>query len=172
MRAWSIGEVARLLGVKPHVLRYWESELPLLSPKKGLTGRREYSANEVRLLMRFRHLLYDRKFTLEGAKKTMWEELGAADPDISARFARIRSDLIEALMTARRGSTAPHEGETMSHSEIRERIEELGQEHLFAFWEKRPEEMRQRLVDDLSTLNLAVVQELRQLIASSAAGAV
>ncbi len=49
MRAWGIGEVARLLGVKPHVIRYWESELPLLSPKKGLTGRREYSSNEVRL---------------------------------------------------------------------------------------------------------------------------
>ena len=59
MRAWGIGEVARLLGVKPHVIRYWESELPLLSPKKGLTGRREYSSNDVRLLMRFRHLLYE-----------------------------------------------------------------------------------------------------------------
>ena len=169
MRAWSIGEVARLLGVKPHVLRYWESELPLLSPKKGLTGRREYSANEVRLLMRFRHLLYDQQFTIEGAKKRMWEELGAADPDISARFARIRSDLIEALMTARRGSSAPHEGEAMSHSDIRDRIEELGQEHLFAFWEKRPEAMQQRLVEDISSLDLAVVRELRQLVAASAA---
>jgi len=164
MRAWSIGEVARLLGVKPHVLRYWESELPLLSPKKGLTGRREYSANEVRLLMRFRHLLYDRKFTIEGAKRRMWEELGAADPDISARFARIRSDLIEALMTARRGSTAAPEGEAMGHSEVRDRLEEIGQEHLFAFWEKRPAAMRQRLLDGLSSLDLAVVQELRRFI--------
>jgi len=165
MRAWSIGEVARLLGVKPHVLRYWESELPLLSPKKGLSGRREYSANEVRLLMRFRHLLYDRKFTIEGAKRRMWEELGAGDPDISARFARIRSDLIEALMTARRGSTVPHEGEPMAHSDVRERMEKIGQEHLFAFWEKRPESMRQRLLDDLALLNLATVQELRRIIA-------
>jgi UDP-N-acetylglucosamine/UDP-N-acetylgalactosamine diphosphorylase len=172
MRAWSIGEVARLLGVKPHVLRYWENELPLLSPKKGLTGRREYSANEVRLLMRFRHLLYDRKYTIEGAKRQMWEELGAADPDISARFARIRSDLIEALMTARRGSTAIHEGETMAHTELRDRLEEIGQAHLFAFWEKRPAAMRQRLLDDLASLDLAVVQELRQTISGHAAGAV
>jgi UDP-N-acetylglucosamine/UDP-N-acetylgalactosamine diphosphorylase len=172
MRAWSIGEVARLLGVKPHVLRYWESELPLLSPKKGLTGRREYSANEVRLLMRFRHLLYDRKFTIEGAKKLMWEELGAADPDLSARFARIRSDLIEALMTARRGSTAAHEGETMAHGDVRDRMEEIGQEHLFAFWEKRPEAMRQRLLDDLASLHPAMVQELRRFITEPDAGGV
>ena len=115
--------------------------------------------------MRFRHLLYDRKFTIEGAKRQMWEELGAMDPDISARFARIRSDLIEALMTARRGATATPEGETRSHGDLRDRMEELGQEHLFAFWEKRPEAMRHRLLDDLSTLNLPVVQELRQLIA-------
>ena len=172
MRAWSIGEVARLLGVKPHVLRYWESELPLLSPKKGLSGRREYSANEVRLLMRFRHLLYDRKFTIEGAKRRMWEELGAGDPDISARFARIRSDLIEALMTARRGSTVHHGGEPMAHSDVRDRMEKIGQEHLFAFWEKRPESMRQRLLDDLSSLNLATVQELRRIIAEQGSAGV
>ena len=145
MRAWSIGEVARLLGVKPHVLRYWESELPLLSPKKGLTGRREYSANEVRLLMRFRHLLYDRKFTIEGAKRRMWEELGSADPDISARFARIRSDLIEALMTARRGSTAPHEGEAMAHGDVRDRIEGTRPGAPVRLLGEEAEEMRQRL---------------------------
>ncbi len=171
MRAWSIGEVARLLGVKPHVLRYWESELPLLSPKKGLSGRREYSANEVRLLMRFRHLLYDRKFTIEGAKKQMWEDLGSVDPDISARFARIRSDLIEALMTTRRGAAIRHEGDAMAHGDVRDRMEEMGQEHLFAFWEKRPEAMRQRLIDDLSSLNLATVQELRRFIAEQGRGA-
>ena len=136
MGAWSIGEVARLLGVKPHVIRYWESELPLLSPKKGLTGRREYSSNDVRLLMRFRHLLYERKFTIEGAKRRMWEELGGTNPDVAARFARIRSDLIEALMTVRRGAPAPHEGELMIQGDIREKLEAMGQEHLFAHWEK------------------------------------
>ncbi len=167
MRAWGIGEVARLLGVKPHVIRYWESELPLLSPKKGLTGRREYSSNDVRLLMRFRHLLYDRKFTIEGAKRRMWEELGGSNPDVSARFAQIRSDLIDALMTARRGAPAPNEGELMGQGEIRERFEELGQGHLFAHWDKRPAGLRQRLLEDLSSLDLALVQELRAIITGS-----
>jgi UDP-N-acetylglucosamine/UDP-N-acetylgalactosamine diphosphorylase len=157
--------VARLLGVKPHVIRYWESELPLLSPKKGLTGRREYSSNEVRLLMRFRHLLYDRKFTIEGAKQRMWEELGGSDPDVAARFAQIRSDLIDALMTVRRGSpSAPHEGELMVQGDIREKLEAMGQEHLFAYWDKRPEALRERLLEDLSSLDLAVVEEIRAII--------
>jgi len=164
MRAWGIGEVARLLGVKPHVIRYWESELPLLSPKKGLTGRREYSSNDVRLLMRFRHLLYDRKFTIEGAKRRMWEELGGSNPDVSARFAQIRSDLIDALMTARRGAPALHEGELMGQRDIRERLEGFGQEHLFAHWDKRPGALRQRLLEDLSSLDLAIVREVRAII--------
>ncbi|HTO21348.1 MAG TPA: MerR family transcriptional regulator, partial [Spirochaetia bacterium] len=117
MRAWTIGEVARLLGVKPHVIRYWESELPLLSPKKGLSGRREYSANDVRLLMRFRHLLYEQKFTIEGAKNRLWEELGSVPPDIAARFAEIRSDLIDALMTSRRTAASTPELERMQPGE-------------------------------------------------------
>ena len=57
MKSWSIGEVARLLGVKSHVIRYWESELPLLSPPKGLSGRREYSSREIEMLLKLRHLL-------------------------------------------------------------------------------------------------------------------
>jgi len=170
MRVWGIGEVARLLGVKPHVIRYWESELPLLSPKKGLTGRREYSSNEVRLLMRFRHLLYDRKFTIEGAKRRMWEELGGSNPDVAARFAQIRSDLIDALMTVRRGSPpAPHEGELMVQDDIRERLEAIGQEHLFAHWEKRPDALRRRLLEDLSSLDLAIVEEIRAIISGASA---
>ena len=167
MRAWGIGDVARLLGVKPHVIRYWESELPLLSPKKGLTGRREYSSNDVRLLMRFRHLLYDRKFTIEGAKRRMWEELGGSNPDVTARFAQIRSDLIDALMTARRGAPAQQEGELMGQGDIRERLEEMGQEHLFAHWDKRPGALRQRLMEDLSTLDLAVVEEIRAFVSAA-----
>ncbi len=171
MRSWSIGEVARLLGVRPHVIRYWESELPLLSPRKGLSGRREYTANEIRMLLRFRHLLYERKFTIEGAKRRVWEELGGADPDLAAKFAEIRADLIDALMTARRGAARGHppesggqdnERDEMSPKEIRERIAALGQEHLFAYWDERPAAMRQRLLDDLGALDVAIVQELRR----------
>jgi UDP-N-acetylglucosamine/UDP-N-acetylgalactosamine diphosphorylase len=106
MKSWSIGEVARLLGVKPYIIRYWESELPLLSPRKGLSGRREYSSRDIRLLMRFRYLLHEKKFTVEGAKQRMWEELGAGEQNVTARFDEVRADLVEALMTLQRGRTA------------------------------------------------------------------
>ena len=192
MRAWTIGEVARLLGVKPHVIRYWESELPLLSPKKGLSGRREYSANEVRLLMRFRHLLYEQKVTIEGAKARLWEELGSVPPDIAARFAEIRSDLIDALMTSRRTAAAAVELERMQpdpdqpardhateplaaeqpspDADLRERVERAGQGHLFAHWDERPPEMRRRLLDELAGLDLGQVRELRDAVLAPAAG--
>lgn len=180
MKSWSIGEVARFLGVKPHVIRYWESELPLLSPRKGLSGRREYSGNEIRLLLRFRHLLYDKKFTIEGAKGRLWEELGAsADPDLAARFSEMRTDLIDALMTVRRahGGNSPAEGDDMQQKpassrmekpassrmdrELREKLGEMGQEHLFAHWPARPEQMKKRLLEDLAGLDLALVRQLR-----------
>ncbi len=77
MSSWSIGEVARFLGVRPHVIRYWESELPLLSPRKGLSGRREYSAHEIQLLLRFRDLLYETEIHdrggEDGGSGTSWE---------------------------------------------------------------------------------------------------
>jgi UDP-N-acetylglucosamine/UDP-N-acetylgalactosamine diphosphorylase len=170
MKSWSIGDVARLLGVKTHVIRYWESELPLLSPKKGLSGRREYSANEVRLLMRFRHLLYDRKFTVEGAKRQVWEDLGADDPDLRARFSEMRSDLIEALMTIRRGqgATKPAEGDDMSERETRERLAAAGQGHLFDHWDARPQELKNRLLEDAAELDLDLVTRLQGALHAAA----
>jgi len=189
MKSWSIGEVARFLGVKPHVIRYWESELPLLSPRKGLSGRREYSGSEIRLLLRFRHLLYDKKFTIEGAKGRLWEELGAsADPDLAARFSEMRADLIDALMTVRRahGGNTTGEGEEMPEKpassrmekpassrmdgDIREKLGETGQEHLFAHWPARPEQMRKRLLEDLAGLDLSLVRKLRERLTQEEAG--
>jgi UDP-N-acetylglucosamine/UDP-N-acetylgalactosamine diphosphorylase len=171
MKSWGIGEVARFLGVKPHVIRYWESELPLLSPPKGLSGRREYSGNEIRLLMKFRHLLYDQKFTVEGAKKRLWEELGAGDPGLAARFAMIRADLVDALMTVRgeRESSPQGEPEDMPERELRDRIGAAGQEHLFEHWSCRPEQMKRRLLEDLAALDLALVKQLREPLAQAAA---
>jgi DNA-binding transcriptional MerR regulator len=74
---FKIGEVSDLLGVEPYVLRYWESEFAALSPKKSGTGHRLYRRKDVELLLRIKHLLYDRKFTIEGARQTLHEELRA-----------------------------------------------------------------------------------------------
>ena len=66
---YSIGEVCALTDLKPHVLRYWESQFRFLSPAKNRSGNRVYKAREVELIMLVKHLLYTEKFTIEGARQ-------------------------------------------------------------------------------------------------------
>ena len=70
----SISEVADLIGVKPHVLRYWETQFAALRPRKNRAGNRMYRPEEVQTLMHIKDLLYARRFTIEGAKKKLIEE--------------------------------------------------------------------------------------------------
>lgn len=69
-----IGEVSSLVGVEPYVLRYWETEFEALSPKKSGTGHRLYKRKEVELLLKIRHLLYEQRYTIEGARQFMQSE--------------------------------------------------------------------------------------------------
>ena len=69
-----IGEVAALLAVEPYVLRYWETEFPSLAPKKSGTGHRLYRRKDVELLLKIKHLLYDKRFTIEGARQSLHNE--------------------------------------------------------------------------------------------------
>jgi len=64
-----IGEVARIAGVKPHVLRYWESEFGVLRPGKSRSGQRIYRRHDVALVLEIKRLLYEHRFTIEGARK-------------------------------------------------------------------------------------------------------
>jgi DNA-binding transcriptional MerR regulator len=81
-----IGEVATLVGVEPHVLRYWEREFRSIRPTKSAKGQRVYSRRDVENLMRVRDLLYSEGFTIAGAKKKLHrsdsagEGLAAAAP--------------------------------------------------------------------------------------------
>jgi DNA-binding transcriptional MerR regulator len=69
-----ISEVAEVVGVKPHVLRYWETQFSMLRPKKNRAGNRMYRPDEVKLLFRIKGLLYDRRFTIAGAKRHLLDE--------------------------------------------------------------------------------------------------
>jgi DNA-binding transcriptional MerR regulator len=69
-----IGEVSALLGVETYVLRYWETEFPTLAPKKSGTGHRLYRRKDVELLLRIKHLLYEKRFTIEGARQALQGE--------------------------------------------------------------------------------------------------
>ena len=77
---FKIGEVSELLGVEAYVLRYWETEFPVLSPKKSGTGHRLYRRKDVELLLRIKHLLYDKRFTIEGARQSLQSEARAPKP--------------------------------------------------------------------------------------------
>ena len=66
-----IGEVSRLAGVKPYVLRYWETEFSNIAPRKSGTGHRLYRRKDVEIVLEIKRLLYEKRFTIEGARKAL-----------------------------------------------------------------------------------------------------
>lgn len=86
-----IGQVARLLGVEPYVLRFWEEEFPQLTAARTTKGQRYYMQEHVRLLERIRHLLYEEKLTIKGARRRLEDAAGPARAPLDA----IRAELEE-----------------------------------------------------------------------------
>ena len=85
-----IGEVAKWIGVKPHVLRYWESEFPSLKPRKNPSGQRIYAKADIEAIVEIKNLLYNQRYTISGAKKMLarhGEEVLASNP-IESSFAQ------------------------------------------------------------------------------------
>lgn len=72
---FKIGEVCDLVGVQAHVLRYWETEFPMLSPQKNRSGQRSYRRRDVEIALRIKELLYEDMFTIAGAKKKLSGEM-------------------------------------------------------------------------------------------------
>ena len=88
---FKIGEVSELLGVEPYVLRYWETEFTALAPKKSGTGHRLYRRKDVELLLRIKHLLYEKKYTIEGARMA----LQSSPRTSKARTSKLQQELFE-----------------------------------------------------------------------------
>ncbi len=76
---YSIGEVSEMTALDAHVLRYWETEFRELSPRKNRGGKRLYRDSDIKLLLQIKDLLYERRFTIEGARKSL-KELGEVEP--------------------------------------------------------------------------------------------
>lgn len=70
---YSIGEVCDLSGLKPHVLRYWETQFQVLNPTKNRAGNRVYRQRDVEIVLLVKHLLYEEKYTIEGANQKLLE---------------------------------------------------------------------------------------------------
>lgn len=112
---YSISEVSDLVGVKPHVLRYWETQFKMLRPRKGRGGARMYRKRDVEILFDIKQLLYDQRFTIEGAKRKLLDERTEEKDQLGLPFARLdreeairglRVDLEQLLQFLRPGSAA------------------------------------------------------------------
>lgn len=79
-----IGEVSRLTNTKPFVLRYWETEFPMLQPVKSPSGHRLYRREDIETVRKIKRLLYDEGFTIAGARRHLREHNGQAEADSSA----------------------------------------------------------------------------------------
>ena len=82
----SISEVSDLVGVKPHVLRYWETQFSMLRPKKNRAGNRMYRPEEVKLLLQIKELLYARRYTIAGARRTLLDQRKETTPQVEIGF--------------------------------------------------------------------------------------
>jgi DNA-binding transcriptional MerR regulator len=96
---YSISEVSEITGLKQYVLRYWESEFDGLKPTKNRAGNRIYTETDIALIRLIKQLLYEEKFTIDGAKKRLAEPSGSAVSTVrQAEIIRqIRADLADIL---------------------------------------------------------------------------
>lgn len=97
MREYSIGEAAEILGVKQHVLRYWEQEIPLVNPAKDNFGRRVYSGRDLQILLRVRYLVHEAGYTVRGASERILSELTGAGAGHKGRLQAVRDQLLPLL---------------------------------------------------------------------------
>jgi DNA-binding transcriptional MerR regulator len=95
---FSIGDVCQLTDLKPHVLRYWESQFRFLNPAKNRSGNRVYQRREIELIMLVKHLLYSEKYTIEGARRRIEQYRRTGLLKSEARFA-LQKETIENLST-------------------------------------------------------------------------
>jgi len=116
---YRIGEVAEIVGVEPHVLRYWETEFRSIRPQKSRSGQRVYSRRDVDKLIKVRDLLYSQGFTIAGARKQLQqsghEPTPSAEPAQAAARAmresllQLREDVITSMDRLRRLSDSPEQ---------------------------------------------------------------
>lgn len=111
---FSIGEVCALTDLKPHVLRYWESQFRFLNPAKNRSGNRVYKSREVELIMLVKNLLYTEKYTIEGARQRLDQYRRSGQLKDAARsamrfetVAEVRSSLVDVLAVLEGREPAP-----------------------------------------------------------------
>ena len=104
MKTYSIGEVEGITGVKAHILRYWEEIIPGFAPQKDISGRRLFSQHELELIFRLKYLIYEKKFTIEGARNQLIEDAEAASEnfELISQIHGLRDELTELYLYAKK----------------------------------------------------------------------
>jgi DNA-binding transcriptional MerR regulator len=113
---YKIGDVCRIADVQPYVLRYWESEFPVLAPDKSIPGPRTYSAHELKLIEQIKRLLYDEGYTIAGAKKRLESE-GSGKPDAKDALADTNPAIVPLPDTRAAKPERPERAEKPERSE-------------------------------------------------------
>src|SRR5246127_5371168 len=128
---FKIGEVCDLAGVQAHVLRYWETEFPMLAPQKNRAGQRTYRRKDVEMALRIKELLYDEQYTIAGAKKKLASELRSSGRDASGTAPAktpVRSLHPPPSLAARFSSTPPASSPPKFTNEQRGSLKEIARE--------------------------------------------
>ena len=89
---YSISEVSRIIGLKQYVLRYWETEFQELKPAKNCAGNRIYRKSDIRLIFVIKRLLYQDKYTIEGARQRLRQMRSEKDPDLQLSLLELKRD--------------------------------------------------------------------------------
>jgi DNA-binding transcriptional MerR regulator len=99
---FKIGEVCEIVGVEPYVLRFWETEFPNLAPEKSKAGHRVYKRKDVENVLRIKELLYDRGFTIAGARKLLSKSRGSKKEVRDQVLVQVRKELRDILTLLQR----------------------------------------------------------------------
>lgn len=92
-----IGEVSRIIGVEPYVLRYWESEFPQIRPVRADTNQRTYQKRDLELILEIKRLLYEEKLTIEGARQRLKQKKEKAPVADAGLIEEVKTNLQEIL---------------------------------------------------------------------------
>jgi len=95
---YKIGEVSRIAGVEPYVLRYWETEFPFLRPRKNKSGQRVYIRKDLELVLQIKKLLYEDRFTIEGVRK----KFGEVEPPKPVQSLPVQSSAPEVIQRVKK----------------------------------------------------------------------
>ena len=96
-RYFRIGEVSRIIGVEPYVLRYWESEFPQIRPSRADSNQRTYQKKDMEMILEIKRLLYEEKLTIEGARQKLKQQMAKTAPSKKEVLKELKTELNDIL---------------------------------------------------------------------------